>query len=93
MDLSPYSFDTPRYLVSESNRQRVNRRDPSAVMCVGVTDATGVDANQKVGWAEPRNGNLGILQRFAELRQADGFHQLLFKGSGFRIRNSSKRIM
>src|SRR5437764_14054871 len=91
MDHSPYRFNLTGYFVSESNRQRVNRRDSSAVMCIGVTDATGGDADENVGRAEPWNGNLGILQRFAELRQADGFHQLLFKGSGFRIQNSSKR--
>ena len=69
------SFDPTCDFVSRSNRQRIDRRYAGAVMRIRVADPTGGDANQKVGWAERWNGNLGILQRFAELHQADGFHR------------------
>ena len=44
-------------------------------MRVGMADAAGGDTDQNVGWAERWNGNLGILQRFAELYEAHRFHR------------------
>jgi len=73
--LFTYSFDLTGDLVSRSYWQRVDRRYAGAVMRIRVADPAGGDANQKVGWAERWNGNLGILQRFAKLHQADGFHR------------------
>jgi hypothetical protein len=46
-------------LVSQRERQPRDRRHPGAIMSVGMTNASGANANQGIG--RPQNGNLDPL--------------------------------
>ena len=75
VDLSAYSFHTPRNFVPESDWQRINRGDASAIVSIRVADPAGFDSDQDFGRADLWKWNLGIFQRFADLHELDSPHK------------------
>jgi hypothetical protein len=73
-DVRAHFFDYARNLMSESDRQKLDRRNSRSVMRVGMANAGGFHADQNIVRADWRDGDLTILKRQTRFDEANGFH-------------------
>jgi hypothetical protein len=62
-DVGANAFHDASDFVTRGERQSFDRRNPGAVMRVGMADAGGFNANQKIVRADARNRNLYCFQQ------------------------------
>jgi len=90
-DIFPNSLDVPGYFVPKGYRQRIKFRNAGAIMRIGVADPASGHADQNIGRTDFRNGNVGLLQWFAGLRESHSSHGCP-KHPGFRNHFNVQRL-
>jgi hypothetical protein len=74
IDIFTHDLYLTCHFVSESDRQRIYRRDTGAIVRVGVTDSAGGYTDQNFRRPDLWNGDFGIFQLFAELHESHRSH-------------------
>jgi hypothetical protein len=69
------TLDNPRDLVTKGHRKIFDLRNTRAIMCVGVTDASGSNANQNVARSDLWCWYVPIFQRRTDLNKLYRSHQ------------------
>jgi hypothetical protein len=68
-------LDSAGHFVTERNRQMPNGRNAGAVTRIGMANASGANANQKVARANRRKLQLLLFERRPDFSETDSFHR------------------